>query len=182
MPHRDARVQHLNIFLFRESCKQFKDAFRSPTLATKLMIEKKKGFEAALYIPESPVKEPAWVDFLKGGFGDRVRVEANRLSSALLLVKVRGRIFAFTFGHTRSLLKEELCELDFGLMVVVNRVDARLIRGLSLRMFREMTLKRSEEAARGTDLRSFTVNVRQDLLRAVTGRPRDQVCDKNQRC
>lgn len=173
MSHREARVQHLNVFLLKESCKQFKAAFRDPTLAAKLVTEKKKGFEAALYVPESPVREPAWVEFLKEGFGDGVRVEANRLSSALLLVKVRGRIFAFTFGHTRSLLKEELFELDFGLMVVVNSVDAHGIRGLSLRMFREMTLKRSEEAAKGTDLRSFTVNVRQDLLRVVTGRPRD---------
>ena len=112
------------MFLLGERCKQFKSAFRSPLVATKLLIEKKKGFEAALYVPESPGREPAWVEFLREGFGKGIRIEPNKLSSALLLVKVRGRIFALTFGHTRSLLKEELFELDFGLMVVVNRVDA----------------------------------------------------------
>ena len=40
-------------------------------------------------------------------------------------------------------------------------------------MFKETALKRHEEAAKGTALRTFGVDIQQDLLRGVTGAPTD---------
>ena len=173
MAKQKIKMRHLNIFLLRASCKNFDEALKDKENAAKLINTRGGRVRAALLLTEVPGKEPSWLLFLREGFGLNIEVEPKTVLSALLLVSVRKRIFALTFGHARSQLAQNAIEQDFGLKVSVNKVDAKAIRGISLRMFKEMTVKRSEEASLGTDLRSYTVNVRQDLLRSVTGRPRD---------
>ena len=95
------------------------------------------------------------------------------MASALVLLKAEERIFALTFGHARHFLVPDSFERDFGLRVVVNRVNKDNIRGISLRMFKETPVKRQEESAKGTGLRTFGVDIQQDLLRGVTGVPED---------
>lgn len=173
MPKKDKKVQHLNVFLMKKKCMSFEDALRAHGVAGVPRNLTELGFESALYLPAVAESRPGWVHFLDEGFGN-LDITANRMATALLFVKVNGRIFALTFGHVRQFLDQRGMERDFGLRVVVNRVDQHRIRSISLRMFRDLTVKRREEASRATGLRTFGVDVRQDLLRAVTGVPSDK--------
>ena len=165
------RIQHLTLFLLKPTVKKFEDAVKTDAAGDpKLLAD--QSFEGALYLPEPAFNSPGWLPFVQSGFPEQY-VDDNRMSSALVLLKVKKRIFAVTFGNARHLLKPDSFERDFGLRVVVNRVSKDNIRSISLRMFRETSVKRQEEAAKGTALRTFGVDIQQDLLRGVTGVPED---------
>jgi uncharacterized protein (TIGR04141 family) len=166
------KIQHLTIFLLKKSVLNFEDAVKKDSRLGKSTDLKKQKYEGVLYIPKSEVKSPSWLPFIKNGF-PRKKIGENQMASALLLLKSEKRIFAIAFGHARHFLKPNLLERDFGLRVVVNRVNRNKIRGISLRMLKETRVKRQEEAAKGTDLRSFGVDIQQDLLYGVTGVPDD---------
>ncbi len=165
------RMQHLTLFLLKPGVKKFEDAVKTDEAGNpKLLAD--QSFEGALYLPEPALNAPGWLPFVQAGFPKQY-VDDNRMSSALVLLKVKKRMFAVTFGNARHLLKPDSFERDFGLRVVVNRVSKDNIRSISLRIFKETSVKRQEEAAKGTALRTFGVDIQQDLLRGVTGVPED---------
>jgi len=164
--------QHLTVFLLKKSVKTFADAIKPGAAAGNPVALANQNFGGALYLPAPVVNPPGWLPFVESGFPGQ-NLAGNRMASALVLLEAKKRIFALTFGHGRSFLKSEAYVRDFGLRVVVNKVNKDKIRGISLRMFKEMPVKRHEEAAKGTALRTFGVDIQQDLLRAVTGVPED---------
>lgn len=166
------KMQHLTIFLLKESVKNFNDAVKVDAGAGNPVSLANQNFDGVLYLPAPAENPPGWLPFVESGFPDQ-NLAGNRMASALVLLKAEKRIFALTFGHARYFLETEAYERDFGLRVVVNKVNKDRIRGISLRMFKEMPVKRHEEAAKGTALRTFGVDIQQDLLRAVTGTPED---------
>lgn len=165
------KVQHLTFFLLKSSVKKFEDAVKSAEAGSPTPLTN-QSFTGALYLPAPAVNSPGWLPFVQSGFPGQNAL-GNRVSSALVLIKVEKRIFALTFGHARHLLKPDSFERDFGLRVVVNRVSKENIRGITLQAFKETSVKRQEEAAKGTALRTFGVDLQQDLLRGVTGVPED---------
>jgi uncharacterized protein (TIGR04141 family) len=167
------KIRHLNIFLVKEAYKKFEDVLKDTTASNDFIRARVRGVNAVLYISDPLGSLPSWAEFLREGFGESAEIESNVFATALVLIKVGKRICAITFGHARTLLLPESLEKDFGLRVVVNRVHPDRIRSISLRMFRELAMTRREEAARGTRLGTFGVDIRQDLLRAVTGIPKD---------
>jgi uncharacterized protein (TIGR04141 family) len=162
-------MQHLTLFLLKRCVKKFEDAVRVAEAGNPITLTN-QSFAGVLYLPTPPVNSPSWLPFLQSGFPGQ-NVDANRMASALVLLKAKNRIFAVTFGHARHLLEPDSFERDFGLRVVVNSVSTDKIRGISLRMFKEPSVKRQEEAAKGTALRTFGIDIQQDLLRGVTGVP-----------
>jgi uncharacterized protein (TIGR04141 family) len=165
-------MQHLTIFLLKKRVKNFADAVKAGGDAGNPISLTNQPFDGSLYLPAPAENPPGWLPFVESGFPGR-NVAGNRMPSALVLLKAEKRVFALTFGHARYFLKPEAYERDFGLRVVVNRVSKDKIRAISLRMFKETPVKRHEEAAKGTVLRTFGVDIQQDLLRAVTGVPED---------
>jgi uncharacterized protein (TIGR04141 family) len=166
------KTQHLTIFLIKEGVKSFADALKeNADVGDEIPLNNQK-FTGALYLPKADNNSPSWLSFIHEGFPAQ-QVKKNRAVSALLFVQSEKRIFAITFGHARHFLDPDAYERDFGLRVVVNRVSPAKIRGIRLRVFKETAVKRQEEAAKGTGLRTFGVDIQQDLLRGVTGAPTD---------
>ena len=166
------KMQHLTLFLLKSSVKKFENAVRTGSDAGNPTALNNQAFSGSLYLPPPAENEPGWLPFVASGFPGQ-NVDKNRMYSALVLLKAEERIFALTYGTSRHLLKPDAYERDFGLRVVVNRVSKDKIRGISLRMFKETSVKRQEESAKGTGLRNFGVDIQQDLLRGVTGVPED---------
>lgn len=165
------KIQHLTLFLLKPGVKKFEDAVKSVEAGNPMPLAN-HSFKGSLYLPVPTVNSPGWLPFVQSGFPGQ-NVDGNRMASALVLLKAEKRIFALTFGHARHLLKPDSFERDFGLRVVVNRVSKDNIRGISLRTFKETSVKRQEEVAKGTALRTFGIDIQQDLLRGVTGVPED---------
>lgn len=167
-----SNVQNFTLFLLKQRIKNFEGALKVGSNTGKIIALTNPPFEGALYLPAPIENLPSWLAFLKTGV-PTADVQENRMSSALLFVKAARRLFVFTFGHARHLLETESLVRDFGLRAVVNRVNKDKIRGVRLRVLKETTVKRQEEASKSTNLKTFNLNTVQDLLRGVSGVPED---------
>lgn len=99
-------------------------------------------------------------------------------TSAVLLVPANRHLFAITFGFGRLLLLPGVADDRFGLRVTLNAVDHTQIRSVD-RLTLDSPAPHSQiQASRAANIGEFGLNVDQDLLRAVTGNPRDTTLGK----
>ena len=164
-------TRHLTVFLLKKSLKRFDDAIETPKDLKAHDVSRGFGFGGRLYIQHPASREPDWASFLRDNVAGDADVGMSQSTGAVLVIRASRRLFAFTFGHAQHLLKRNAFERDFGLKVVVNRVDPKKLRSIDLKSFQELSVRRQEHASRETSLGTFGVDVRQDLLRAVTGTP-----------
>ena len=80
---------------------------------------------------------------------------------------------ASPFGQGRHQLHHEAFELDFGLKVTLNSVDADKLRSLDVRTIEEVTVHTRRQVSRSSSLDAFNVDIQRDLLGSVTGEPSD---------
>jgi uncharacterized protein (TIGR04141 family) len=125
-----------------------------------------------LYIKPTSDRNPSWLSFFDGALRGVPDVH-NASAAAVFLLRSRGRIFALTFGYGRSLLKPGTWEEDFGLRVTLNAVDPQRIRSIDRVKFDAISQHSQIQASRYANILEFGLDVEQDLLRAVTGKPRD---------
>jgi uncharacterized protein (TIGR04141 family) len=79
--------------------------------------------EWVLCIRNNEGKKPDWTEFFLGVEGFNIKkVGVNSSVSALLLIPSGGKLWALTFGHGRSLLREGILEDRFGLRTALNAI------------------------------------------------------------
>ena len=132
------------------------------------------GEEGRLFVRRSSVGPPAWLAFFEGQAAGAADLLRSSSSSAVLVVGVGGHWFALTFGYGRNLLREGMYEPNFGLKVTLNAIDDDSIRSVDRKTFDAIVRHTREEASRAGSIEQFGLNVEEDLLRAVVGRPHDQ--------
>lgn len=144
------------------------------------------AFEAKLYYQSSQPRQPAWGDFLAGGFGATIDWPLSQFTSAVLIVRrtVRQRRdhFAFTFGPAgRYLLRDDSYLRAFGLRAALNLMYpagqiVQAPRGLRTvdSKRRSATLVRSHaQASSVTTFEVFDIDRLRDVVGGVEGRPAD---------
>jgi uncharacterized protein (TIGR04141 family) len=89
------------------------------------------------------------------------------------MFKVANRLFAVTFGQGRHLLAPDATEPDFGLKVVLNTVAPDQLKSVDAKTVDDTTVHTRRDLSRSSSLSAFGLDVTRDLLRAVTGTPRD---------
>jgi uncharacterized protein (TIGR04141 family) len=92
----------------------------------------------------------------------------------VLVVRVAGRFFATVFGYGRHLLKPGCWDENFGLRATLNSIEPNSIRSIDRKSFDAIARHTREEASREGSIEQFGLNIDQDLLRAVVGRPTDK--------
>jgi uncharacterized protein (TIGR04141 family) len=126
-----------------------------------------------LYVAQSKDETPRWLRYFDGAVQPLPRL-SNRSASALLLVPRGAQLFAVTFGFGRHFLKVGTWVENFGLRVTLNCIEPASIRSLERKTFDAISrLTRTQAVHEGTAAQ-FGVDVEQDLLRAITGRPTDE--------
>lgn len=148
-------------------------ALKNPYFLDRYDLRDTLPFPGALYIRPPREKSAWWVEFLQRGVADPIGSLENVSNAAVLLIQVDSRTIAFTFGYGRNLLRPESFERDFGLKVALNTVDADRLRSVDVRTFEELTVHTRRQTSRGSPLDTFGLDISRDLLRAVTGEPRD---------
>ncbi|MCQ9616409.1 TIGR04141 family sporadically distributed protein [Paenalcaligenes niemegkensis] len=128
-----------------------------------------------LYVKQSTEKRPRWGPVLDEVAGLVVPNLANRSSSAALLLRVDGDIFAFTFGYDRYLLEQSLFVQDFGLRTALNTLDEKSLRSVDLHTLEDQPVQKKSQAARDSEVSVFGIDILRDILRAVTGVPKREV-------
>ncbi|KRG60276.1 MULTISPECIES: TIGR04141 family sporadically distributed protein [Stenotrophomonas] len=133
------------------------------------------GIDGALYVKRSTEKRPTWGGVLDEAAGLDVPGLANRSSSAVLLVRVDGDVFAFTFGYGRYLLEQSLFVQDFGLRTALNTLDEKSLRSVDLHTLEDQPVQKKSQAARDSEVSVFGIDILRDVLRAVTGVPKQGI-------
>ncbi|MDY7805190.1 TIGR04141 family sporadically distributed protein [Burkholderia stagnalis] len=130
------------------------------------------GIDGVLYVKRSTEKRPSWGSVLDEVTGRLIPGLANRSSSAVLLLRVDGDIFALTFGYGRYLIEQSLFVQDFGLRTALNTLDEKSLRSVDLHTLEDQPVQKKSQAARDSEVGVFGIDILRDVLRAVTGVPK----------
>lgn len=95
-------------------------------------LQEGSGLSGALYVKRSIEKRPLWGPLLDEIAGAPVSGLTNRSSSAVLLLRVDGDVFAFVFGYGRYLLELSKFVQEFGLRTALNTLDDKSLRSVDL--------------------------------------------------
>ncbi len=131
------------------------------------------GCPSLLFVERSNNFHPAWVS-LFSEFVDPTTIPKIASLSALLLAQTKDRYFALTFGNGRFLLRPEVLEERFGLLVALNSVDEDSFRVIDKQSLDPIQSHSRIQSGRATTPDRFGLDVEQDLLRAVVGKPKSE--------
>ncbi len=166
------RTRSQSIFLIKAEIANPEDALLGPEALVASRVISSLREIGILYIKPTSDRNPSWLSFFDGALRGVPDIH-NASAAAVFLLRSRGRIFALTFGYGRSLLKPGTWEEDFGLRVTLNAVDPQRIRSIDRVKFDAISQHSQIQASRYANILEFGLDVEQDLLRAVTGKPRD---------
>lgn len=165
------KTQRLTIFLL-QTISEPRQAIAQGKSPTAVELDASRGVEGTFFFLSKPPSPPSWVPYVKE-IAPTTPDLFSSSASGLLVVNAHDRHFALTFGYGRSLLDLSKIERQFGLKVALNRIDPAQLRSMDTKTFEDLVVTRSLQASKSTDLPTFGIDVSRDILRAVTGEPRD---------
>ncbi|MGD1171082.1 DUF6119 family protein [Mycobacterium seoulense] len=169
-------TQRLTIYLLQE-IGDTNEAIAKGKTPTKVPLSDQGGLSGNFYYSTKPPKTPGWVQFVRGVAPTLPEVFSSS-ASGLLVAKAHDRYFALTFGYGRSLLDLSKIERQFGLRVALNRIDPTQLRSMDTKTFEDLVVNRTTQTSKKTDIPTFGIDISSDILRAVTGEPRDTSLSK----
>lgn len=163
----------LTVYLLDSAISRPTEAVNSGRAPTATEMAADFGVDGTFYSTSRPATAPSWVSYLRPLLQGEPPDLRSSSASGLLILKASERFFAITFGYGRSLLDLSKIQHGFGLRVALNRIDPAQIRSMDTKTFEDMVVTKNTQTSRSSDLPSFGVDVSRDILRAVTGEPRD---------
>jgi uncharacterized protein (TIGR04141 family) len=130
-------------------------------------------YPATLYTRQAPQKSAPWRPFVEQAIGKKIADLQTQSASAVLALEIEGRVYALTFGHARNWLSRAAIERRFGMMATLNAVDEESLRSVDKEEFETIQRKTRTQTSAQTDIGQFGVDVQRDLLRSVTGKPKN---------
>lgn len=127
---------------------------------------------AQLYYTAPPTAQVRWQQFIQPAFEQTLNLR-SRHSSALLVFRVRRRIFAVAFGYGRSLIANGVAEADFGLKTALNLCDPSTLSAVDFRTIQERTRIGKLQLSDVSTVEAFGLDTDTDLLRGIHAIPRD---------
>jgi len=167
------KVRPLSIYRLKPSVKSARGAVEDPSGLMEFSVPMGR-VTGRLFVKPSKVVPPAWASFFAGAVDLSSASLKSASTSALLVVRVSGRFFAVTFGYGRHLLRPGAWDASFGLRTTLNAIDPNSIRSINRKSFDAISRHTREEASRAGSIDQFGLNVDQDLLRAVVGKPNEE--------
>lgn len=164
-------IRRLTIYLLRDVHGP-DDALAADKPHTRIEIPDRFGISGAFYYTSKPPTPPPWLPFVQEFAPTSLQLRASS-APGLLVLMAHERYFALTFGYGRSLLDLSKTEPQFGLRVALNRIDPALLRSMDTKTFEDLVVTRTTQTSKSTELPTFGIDISSDILRAVTGRPRD---------
>lgn len=167
----------LSVFLAREGFSNPEEFINDEARAGATIRElaPRSDFSGTVFLAAQSQGRPDWIEFLNSGLGSPLPNRYSAGVSAVLVVKHDDRLFAFTFGHAgRGMLTPGAYETDFGLKVVLNRVDVNQLRSIDTKNFEDIVINTRKQTSRSSQLGTFGLDVSRDMLRAVVGDPTDK--------
>ncbi|MEV3825478.1 TIGR04141 family sporadically distributed protein [Aeromonas caviae] len=151
----------------------FREFLSTDARVIPLEVLDQHGFEGILYIKIAQEKRPYWAPLADAIVGRAIDQLSNKSSSAVLLIRVNSKVLAFTFGYGRFLLNIGCFEQDFGLKTALNTLNHQSLRSVELHTLEDQPIQKKSQATRDSDASVFGIDIFRDVLRAVTGSPRE---------
>jgi uncharacterized protein (TIGR04141 family) len=168
-------LRRLSLFLLKEDVSAWEEALREGVTPNFLKLKRADGVDGVVMVKPSARKTPWWTGYL-APYVERSQSLASLINSstgALLLFEADGRRFAAAFGYGRHMLDPQRYVHDFGLRVVLNVVEPARLKSVDAKTIDDLTVHTRRDVSRGSPIQSFGLDVSRDLVRAVTGEPRD---------
>ncbi len=125
-----------------------------------------------LYYRETLTRAPEWVgSFFRNEIDETAFRTAS--SAAVLLMEVRGRTMALTFGNGRFLLDTAATEERFGLRVLLNSCEEGCFRKVNSTTIAGNASKVAEQMPRRSKFSDFSLDSITDTLDKVVATPQD---------
>ncbi|NUO76878.1 MAG: TIGR04141 family sporadically distributed protein [Lysobacter sp.] len=158
----------LTIYLLRGAVKKPVDALAQH--ADHHVIADGDKHVGDLYVAPKPEKSPSWAP-LFAGYVDLNKLGKIRSTGALLVVKVKGRLFAISFGQGRFILSQEAIEERFGLLVTLNSLEADALRSVDKRTFDAVDQNSRVQVGQTSAAPEFGIDIERDLIKGIVGYP-----------
>ena len=165
------RRHTLSIFLLKRDV-VMADAMRHTRPDQTYTVRFQNGVTGSLFVGSTHRSRPSWYETFENLAGDLPNVWSSNVP-ALLTISHAGCNFALPFGYGKSMLNPGVWEEDFGLKVTLNSVDASKLRSIDRMSFDAIGQHSRIQASREADISEFGLNLEQDMLRAVIGKPTD---------
>lgn len=173
--HEKIPLQRLHVRLLKREVARVDAAVEDPRKLDAYELRAGLGFAGRLYLAPPTQGPPPWLEFVQTGLATELGRLINRTNAAVLVIRRSGRVFAFTFGHGRHLLRDSALEPDFGLRTALNGLQHNNLRGMDSFTFEDQAVHTRTQASRASGIEAFGLDVGRDILRAVTGSPKREV-------
>ncbi|MBL0531306.1 TIGR04141 family sporadically distributed protein [Aeromonas caviae] len=172
---------YLNAFLAKDehSSLQAADYLKVSSQVNAYELDRKHELEGKLFVKIPTEKKPKWSGFTENITGVSLDELANRSSSAVLIIKTSTATMAFTFGYGRFLIDTKYFVHDFGIKTALNTLNHDSLRSVDLFTLEDQAVQKKSQASRESSVGVFGIDISRDVLRAVTGSPKDGVSLKN---
>lgn len=172
---------YLNSFLVKDEYKDLdiSDFLKNSAQVKTYDLDSEHELEGNLFVKIPTEKKPRWTSFTETITGVTLDELSNRSSSAVLIIKSPDNIMAFTFGYGRFLIDTRYFVHDFGIKTALNTLKHDSLRSVELFTLDDQAVQKKSQASRESDVGVFGIDISRDVLRAVTGSPKDGVDLKN---
>lgn len=170
-------LKKINVFLIKKEVRQLDNVikFKDEENPKRVELVEIEGIsEGAFYLGQSNQKLPDWLTFVNLLAREEQQLEKNTTNSAVLVVKTKNRLFAFSFGFGRFLVDMSRIEKGFGLKVTLNIIDPYHLRTLDYKKITDVVLNTRQQVSRDSDLRTFDIDVDTELLKHIGGQVKDE--------
>jgi len=128
----------------------------------------------SLFTASKPPHPPRWAKYLSTHVSNDLAGLNTSSAAAVLLIEAAERIFAITLGGGRHLIVPDSYVQDFGLKVVLNTVAPDQLKSVDAKTIDDTTVHSRLDLSHESSFGAFGLDVSRDLLRAVTGKPKDE--------
>ncbi len=91
------------------------------------------------------------------------------------MIKASEATMAITFGYGRHLLDMGCFVTDFGIKTALNTLNHDTLRSIDVVTLDEQGVQKKSQASRSTSVDVFGIDISKDLLRGVTGSPKENI-------
>lgn len=161
----------LTVSLIKEEYGDFESLMKEESVVEKYDLRNDLRLDGCIYVGSNFSNCPYWLELLEQGSEQEMSRLKNSSTRAVLLIRRRKRVFAFSFGFGRYMIKEEAIVRDFGMRVVLNSVDPTMLRSVDTAQFDELTVHSRTQTSRSVNVSAFNIDVVRDFLRALSGKP-----------
>ena len=131
------------------------------------------NIEGQIIVGHEQESTPDWLTFLRIGTNDNIPNMSNKSTRAVIFIKHKGNLLLFTHGQGRHMIKESVYKKDFGLKIVLNSIEPNNFRSIDAATIDVASIQTRSQSSRTTQIRDLNFDAITDLLRSVTGTPKN---------